>query len=91
MAGSDLQRLIEALDHLADTGFRMGPEWEAVHEICQGHEGEPLFDWGHALCHRVEGDEQNAGYWYRRAGKMIGAGTIAEEWAPMRSELLQEL
>ena len=91
MPKRDLARLIEAFDRLAVSGFKLGAEWEAVHEICQNHEGEQVFDWGHALCHRVEGDDWNAGYWYRRAGKAMGAGTIAEEWAAMRPELSGKL
>jgi hypothetical protein len=44
MPKQDLTRLIEAFDRLAAKGFKMGPEWEAVHEICQNHEGEQPFD-----------------------------------------------
>jgi hypothetical protein len=65
----------------------MGPEWEAVHTICQAHEGEPLFDWGHALCHRVEGDDANAGYWYRRAGKPQPVVSLSQEWEEMKIAL----
>ncbi|MBP2560992.1 hypothetical protein J2T08_001587 [Neorhizobium galegae] len=83
----DLARLIEAFDRLATSGFTMGAEWEAAHNICQAHEGEPPFDWGHALCHRIEGDDWNADYWYRRAGKRRSAGGVAEEWPAMRAEL----
>ncbi|MGO8506796.1 hypothetical protein AB9F35_36580, partial [Rhizobium leguminosarum] len=43
--------------------------------------------WGHALCHRIEGDDLNADYWYRRAGKMRGMGSMADEWSAMRAEL----
>ena len=74
MAGNDLMRLIEAIDRLAAGGFAMGADWQAVHDICQRHEGEQPFDWGHALCHRIEGDDWNADYWYRRAGKTRGSG-----------------
>lgn len=87
MSKSDLANLIEAFDRLAAAGFSMGGEWQAVHEICQSHEGEKPFDWGHAICHRIEGDDWNADYWYRRAGKRRGGGTIAEEWAAMKVEL----
>jgi len=82
--------LIEALDRLATAGFVMGPEWEAVHDLCQAYEGEPDFDWGHALCHRIEGDEWNAGYWYRRAKRPVAGGQFAEEWAGMRAALTHE-
>ncbi len=86
MDREDLARLIEAFDRLAVTGFTMGADWDAVHDICQAHEGQAPFDWGHALCHRIEGDDWNADYWYRRAGK-TRTGPIAEEWAVMKTEL----
>ncbi|KAF5883291.1 hypothetical protein [Rhizobium sp. PEPV16] len=87
MASNDLAQLIEAFDRLSAGGFTMGAEWQAVHDICQRHEGEQPFDWGHALCHRIEGDDWNADYWYRRAGKARGTGTMADEWSVMRTEL----
>lgn len=83
----ELAVLVERLGHLAAAGFTMGPEWEAVHTICQAHEGEPLFDWGHALCHRVEGDDTNAGYWYRRAGKPQPVVSLSKEWEEMKIAL----
>lgn len=87
MSKTDLENLIASLDRLAAAGFVMGAEWAAVHDICQAHEGQRPFDWGHALCHRIEGDDWNADYWYRRAGRSRGAGTLAEEWAAMKAEL----
>ena len=84
---SNTAALVEAFDRLATIGFVMGAEWEALHDLCQAHEGKPDFDWGHALCHRIEGDEWNAGYWYRRADKPVAAGPFAEEWAAMRAVL----
>ena len=85
MENSDLAKLVEAFDRLAAAGFTMGAEWQAVHEICQAHEGEKPFDLGHALCHRIEGDDWNADYWYRRAGKGR-VGTVAEEWSAMKAD-----
>ncbi|MBB3134079.1 hypothetical protein FHS26_001795 [Rhizobium pisi] len=86
MPKQDLAKLIEAFDRLAAADFTMGAEWQAVHEICQRHEGEQPFDWGHALCHRIERDDWNADYWYRRAGKARGTGAMADEWSAMRAE-----
>ncbi len=40
---------------------------DAAHRICQRHEGEPTFDYWHAMLHRREGDFGNSRYWYRRA------------------------
>ena len=88
MTASDIAILVDAFDQLSSGGFKMEAEWQAAHAICQVHEGEKAFDWGHAFCHRIEGDEWNAGYWYRRAGKSVPAGSFADEWVAMRSELL---
>ena len=62
MSGAD-QQLIEAVD-LAATG-----DWQGAHEIVQELDGNPVASWIHALVHRLEGDLDNAGYWYRRCGK----------------------
>ena len=91
MSASDITLMIEAFDRLSAAGFTVGHEWQAVHEICQAHEGEAPFDWGHAICHRIEGDDWNADYWYRRAGKRRGSGTVAEEWSVMKAALSKHL
>lgn len=83
----ELAALIATFDRLATNDFAMGADWDEVHDLCQQHEGEQAFDWGHALCHRIEGDEWNAGYWYRRAGKPVATGSLADEWAAMRVTL----
>lgn len=84
---SDITALIAAFERLAAAGFTTGPEWQAVHAICQAHEGEKPFDWGHALCHRIEGDAWNAAYWYRRAERPVATGPFADEWNAMRPQL----
>ncbi|MFY0692168.1 MAG: hypothetical protein JXR14_09645 [Paracoccaceae bacterium] len=71
---------IQSLELLKAGGLRPGPDMERAHEICQAHEGIEEFDWIHALIHRIEGDAQNAAYWYRRAGKERHPGSVAEEW-----------
>ncbi|MBB3539359.1 MULTISPECIES: hypothetical protein [unclassified Rhizobium] len=91
MSASDITQMIEAFDRLAAAGFIVGPEWQAVHEVCQAHEGEALFDWGHAICHRIEGDDWNADYWYRQAGKRRGNAKVADEWSVMKAELFKQL
>ncbi len=55
-------------------------EWEQAHEIAQSREGDPAFDRIHAYLHRVEGDEWNANYWYRRAGMAMFKGSLKDEW-----------
>lgn len=83
----ELAALIAAFDRMATTDFAMGADWEEVHDLCQSHEGEQAFDWGHALCHRIEGDDWNAGYWYRRAGKPVAKASFADEWAAMKMSI----
>lgn len=70
-------RLTEALDRL-DAG-----DWDGAHAIVQDEGGEDAA-WLHAHLHRVEGDEGNAAYWYRRAGRAPFVGTLDEERAALR-------
>jgi hypothetical protein len=51
----------------------------AAHELAQSA-GGPAGAWVHAYLHRVEGDEANAGYWYRRAGKPHATMPLKVEW-----------
>ncbi|MHA3980303.1 hypothetical protein ACW9UR_21750 [Halovulum sp. GXIMD14794] len=74
----DLPPALAALWWLRKGEFEMGAAWDHAHGIAQEHEGEALFDAIHALAHRIEGDEFNAGYWYRRAGSAPAASFEAE-------------
>lgn len=87
MQTSALNALDQALDRLSEAGFTLGPAWETTHELCQAHEGESLFDAAHALCHRIEGDDGNAAYWYRRAGRPVARASFAEECAALRADI----
>lgn len=60
--------------------------WEQAHAIAQSREGTRDYDRLHAYLHRKEGDNWNAGYWYRRAKTEVFRGTLDEEW----SELVRE-
>ncbi|MCY6382573.1 hypothetical protein [Hoeflea prorocentri] len=77
--------LLTSLDFLKQGGFKPGPQMDQAHQICQSHEGSPLYDWIHALVHRIEGDDANAAYWYRRAGQTRHAGSVEEEWQVIRT------
>jgi len=77
--------LLKALDHVKAGAYKTGPQLEAAHEIAQSAEGEPLHDWLHALVHRIEGDDWNADYWYRRAGQHRHDGSVEEEWEILRA------
>ncbi len=63
-------------------------EWERAHGCAQQREGDPSCDWVHAYLHREEGDDANAGYWYRRAGQKVPTIPLAEEWAAIAIRLL---
>ncbi len=69
MPPSGASEPVAALWWLAKGGWKTGPEWERAHNICQRAEGEKAYDWVHALAHRIEGDQPNSDYWYRRAGE----------------------
>ena len=62
-------------------------EWTRAHEIAQEDDSESGA-WVHAYLHRVEGDESNAGYWYRRAHKPHATGPLETEWAQIARALL---
>ncbi len=62
-------------------------DWEAAHETVQADDGADAA-WVHAHLHRVEGDEMNAGYWFRRAGKPHTRGDLGEEWTALVEGLL---
>jgi len=62
-------------------------DWDEAHDIAQKIK-TPAGSWIHALLHREEGDDGNAAFWYRRAGKTMPKGfSIAEEWSFIAREL----
>ena len=62
-------------------------DWEGAHTIAQDvHTKEG--SWVHAYLHRKEGDDFNAGYWYRKAGQPAFKGTLEEEWTHIVTALL---
>jgi hypothetical protein len=42
----------------------------------------------HAHLHRVEGDDGNAGYWYRQAKRKAATGALDAEWELIVAALL---
>ncbi|MFS4417151.1 hypothetical protein [Maribacter sp. 2307ULW6-5] len=61
-------------------------DWESAHNIAQDMY-TALGSLLHAYLHRQEGDEFNAGYWYRRAGRDFPKMSLEEE----RWELVNSL
>jgi len=64
-------------------------DWEEAHDLAQKDKGTDGA-WVHAYLHRVEGDEGNAGYWYRRVDKPHCRDPLAEEWQAIAAALLTE-
>ena len=64
-------------------------DWERAHEVAQDIEDE-TGSWVHVYLHRKEGDEGNAAYWYRRAGKPVERGPLGAEWTRIATSLLSD-
>ena len=78
----DLPPLLLALWHDAKG------DWDTAHDIAQDEytpEGSLL----HAYLHRKEGDEWNAGYWYRQAHKTMPHNSLQEEWEQLARKFLE--
>jgi len=59
-------------------------EWQPAHEIVQGEKSN-LAAWLHGIVHTIEGDLNNARYWYRRAGRDFpGSEGVQDEIAAAR-------
>lgn len=53
--------------------------WQQAHEIVQEDES-PLGAWLHGIVHTLEGDLDNARYWYQKAGRAFpGRDAIPDE------------
>ena len=64
-------------------------DWDKAHDLVQSEEDHAAA-WVHAYLHRVEGDQSNAAYWYRRADRPVANGPLANEWTGIAGALLTE-
>ena len=64
-------------------------DWTTAHGLAQ-EEDDDRGAWVHAYLHRKEGDAENAGYWYAKAGRSRPADdeTPRGEWEQIARELL---
>ncbi|MDP4023284.1 hypothetical protein Q8W71_11655 [Methylobacterium sp. NEAU 140] len=62
--------------------------WARAHALVQDAAG-PEAAWVHAHLHRIEGDAENARYWYARAGRGVPDEPVAEERAVIAAALMQ--
>ena len=64
-------------------------EWQLAHTLAQ-KDSTPLGYWAHGLVHLIEGDLDNAKYWYRRAHRPLPHGnTVAAEIAALKAIVRQ--
>ena len=63
--------------HLA-IWYAMKDNWDMAHNIVQDINTETA-SWIHAYLHRVEGDIDNAHYWYNRANKEPASESLESE------------
>ena len=78
MAAAKLARALELLE----TGA-----WQQAHEIVQ-EDKSALAAWLHGIVHTLEGDLDNAQYWYRKADRVFrGPDAVKEEIAAARQTM----
>jgi len=63
--------------------------WEKAHRIVMKGDDQDCA-WVHAYLHRVEGDLDNANYWYRQARRNPATHALASEWDQIVAGLLQQ-
>ncbi|HEX6980075.1 MAG TPA: hypothetical protein VF342_12315 [Alphaproteobacteria bacterium] len=76
-----MSRALAALWHAAKG------DWGTAHALAQA-EDDLSGAWVHAYLHRVEGDQDNAGYWYRWAGRPHCRLLLDAEWEQIARSLL---
>jgi hypothetical protein len=62
-------------------------DWDKAHALVMD-ENDVGSAWVHAYLHRVEGDEDNARYWYRQARRPAATGSLDDEWTAILAALL---
>ena len=86
-----------SLDHAAPPGglartlealwWARKDDWNRAHELAQAQDDQDGA-WVHAHLHRIEGDDANAGYWYRRAHQPYPEEGLDAEWRTIAGRLL---
>jgi len=79
----EVASIVKAVRHLEQG------QWKAAHELVQS-DASTLGCWAHGIVHLVEGDMDNAKYWYRRARRALPDGNTANaEIAALKASLTQ--
>jgi hypothetical protein len=61
--------------------------WDKAHKVVMDQGGKDCA-WVHAYLHRLEGDLDNARYWYRQAGRTPSQAASDAEWKTIARSLL---
>ena len=64
-------------------------DWDKAHERAQERDDADGM-LVHAYLHRKEGDQPNAGYWYRRAGVPASTLSLEDEWEELVRRFLAQ-
>lgn len=79
-----MNKLNDALRHLENG------DWEQAHVIVQD-EHSTIASWMHGVVHVIEGDLDNAKYWYRRANRtFVQPFSLETELSAINQTLAQE-
>lgn len=76
-----MERMERRQDLIRATELAIAGDWDGAHNIVQVFEDDATACWIHACLHKLEPDESNSRYWYRRSGHSY------EEYADGRAEL----
>lgn len=66
-------------DHERALALVSAGDWKQAHELVQSYQDD-MSCLIHAYLHRVEGDDGNADYWYRRAGDVRPNNSLTDEY-----------
>jgi len=66
----EVPSIVKAVRHLEQG------QWKAAHLLVQD-DASTLGCWAHGIVHLIEGDMDNAKYWYRRAHRTLPEGNTA--------------
>lgn len=83
-----LGHALGALWWAAKGDWKLGTEWARAHELAQAEDSR-AGAWAHAHLHRIEGDLDNAGYWYRQARQPVSSDELRDEWRAISAALLE--
>ncbi len=89
MTPDDLRRLDQppAAPALRALWWAARDDWDRAHEAAQSDTGLEAA-WVHAYLHRVEGDPENARYWYGQARQPVCTAALDREWQDIAGALL---